>query len=165
MSHPATLPVESLLADCQVRRQRRSGPGGQHRNKVETGIFVVHIPTALRAEATEQRSQTRNQELAIFRLRVVLALEFRTPAGEKPSSLWMSRLDGQRLKVNQEHGDFPALLAEAIDFLAAADWEPRQAVEKLQCSSSQLLKFLKKEPRAFELLNRKRESLGMNRLR
>ena len=77
--HPAGLPRDELLRDCDVRRQRRSGPGGQHRNKVETGIFIEHTPTGVRAEATEQRSQPKNQEIAIWRLRVRLAVEVRQP--------------------------------------------------------------------------------------
>ena len=37
-SHPATWPEGRLLKHCSSRRQRRSGPGGQHRNKVETAV-------------------------------------------------------------------------------------------------------------------------------
>ena len=60
--HPASLPYDELIRECEVRRQRRSGPGGQHRNKVETGIFIEHKPSGIRAEATEQRSQAKNQD-------------------------------------------------------------------------------------------------------
>src|SRR5262245_52891854 len=28
--HPAALPAEMLLVQCEIRRMRRSGPGGQH---------------------------------------------------------------------------------------------------------------------------------------
>ena len=38
MIHPAALPFDALLKECEVRRLRRSGPGGQHRNKVETAV-------------------------------------------------------------------------------------------------------------------------------
>src|SRR5262249_15351793 len=68
--HPAALPVEELLADCDVRRTRRSGPGGQRRNKVETAVTIVHRPTTISAEASERRSQAENCTLALFRLRL-----------------------------------------------------------------------------------------------
>ena len=34
-----------LLAECRVEARRDSGPGGQHRNKVESAIRLVHEPT------------------------------------------------------------------------------------------------------------------------
>jgi len=168
--HPASLPNETLLKSCQVRRQRRSGPGGQHRNKVETGIFIEHTPTGIRAEATEGRSQSKNQEQAVFRLRIQLALEHRLKIDEldpnaPPSELWKSRIKGGQIKVNSEHTDFPTLLAEALDVLALHGWEPREAKELLGCSATQLVKLLKKEPRAFANLNRQRTALGLSVLR
>lgn len=163
--HPARLAVEDLLAECEVRRQRRSGPGGQHRNKVETGVFIEHKPTGVRAEATEQRSQPKNQMLAIFRLRINLALQHRGAVESESSDLWKSRLRGGKILVNSEHDDFPSLLAEAIDVLAGNGWDAKSAADQLKCSTSQLVKFLKKDGRALAELNRQREVLGLSRLR
>jgi hypothetical protein len=113
--HPATAIAEQLLAECEVRRLRRSGPGGQHRNKVETAISLHHLPTGVRAEASERRSQAQNQSVALFRLRMNLALEFRRACGPDyvPSPLWQSRCGGGVLKLSASHDDFPSLLAEA----------------------------------------------------
>ena len=169
MSHPASLPIEALLKSCQIRRQRRSGPGGQHRNKVETGIFIEHTPTGIRAESTEHRSQSRNQEQAVFRLRILLAIEHRSPLElpetMTPSALWLSRLKGVQINVSTQHDDFPAILAEALDNLARHNWDPKDAKLALNCSASQLIKLLKKEPRAFACLNRQRTIIGLFPLR
>ena len=88
--HPAALPPEKILAQCEARRLRRSGPGGQHRNKVETAVALLHKPSGVKAEASERRSQAENRAVALFRLRVNLALEVRRPVetGIAPSSLW-----------------------------------------------------------------------------
>ena len=69
MPHPAAVPAVDLLKDCAVERTRRSGPGGQHRNKVETAIVLTHRPTGIQAEASERRSQPENLAVATFRLR------------------------------------------------------------------------------------------------
>jgi protein subunit release factor B len=60
---------KDLERDCDLAFFRASGPGGQHRNKAETAVRVVHRPTGTIATATEERSQSRNREVALERLR------------------------------------------------------------------------------------------------
>lgn len=76
--HPACLVGEALLKQCSERRAKRSGPGGQHRNKVETAVILTHEPTGISAEAGERRSQQQNRSMALKRLRLNLALEYRS---------------------------------------------------------------------------------------
>jgi hypothetical protein len=157
--HPAQLPLDELLAQCDVTRTRRSGPGGQHRNKTETAIVLVHRPTQVQGEASERRSQAENHRMALQRLRVKLALEYRTPAEERspsPSALWQSRLKGERIVCSAEHEDYPALLAEAFDLLANVEFDMPQAAGNLSCTASQLVKLLAAEPSALVWLNRQR---------
>lgn len=166
MPHPAALEPDRLLADCETRRLRRSGPGGQNRNKVETAVVLTHRPTGLIAEANERRSQAENLRVALGRLRRTLAVEVRQPLdpAESPSPLWRARCRGGRVAVNPEHDDFPALLAEALDVLAAHHFEPRSAADRLGCTPSQLIKLVKDEPRALRTLNDRRTALGLRPL-
>ncbi|HET8911306.1 MAG TPA: peptide chain release factor-like protein [Ktedonobacteraceae bacterium] len=59
---------ESLERDSEVDFFIASGPGGQHRNKVETGVRLTHKPTGIVVTATERRSQTANRDAAYERL-------------------------------------------------------------------------------------------------
>ena len=165
--HPATLSPEQLLAQCEMRRLRRSGPGGQHRNKVETAVNLIHRPTGVTAEANERRSQAENRSAALFRLRVNLALAVRCsrPADQTPSPLWQSRLVGGRIAVRATHDDFPTLLAEALDVIDARAADLKDAAGALGCTASQLIKLLKKEPRALPLVNDARRQRGLHPLR
>ena len=52
---------------------RSSGPGGQHRNKSETGVRLTHLPTGLVVTATESRSRHLNLRHAYARLEAKLA--------------------------------------------------------------------------------------------
>jgi hypothetical protein len=47
--HPATIPPEDVQKDCAVTHTKGSGPGGQHRNKVQTAVVLKHQPTGLSA--------------------------------------------------------------------------------------------------------------------
>ena len=165
-THPASLPVECLLGGCEVRRLRRSGPGGQHRNKVETAVQLRHRPTGVRAEASERRSQAENQKVALQRLRLNLALEVRMARDCRtvPSRLWQSRSAGGRLSISVLSHDFPAILAEALDVIVACDWDVKRAAETLCLTTSQLVRLLQKEPRAAALLNRQRQQRGRQAL-
>lgn len=164
--HPAELSPEQLLKQCEVTRTRRSGPGGQHRNKVETAIVIVHKPTGVRAEASEERSQPRNQTVAITRLRLQLAIEVRSDeARQQPSELWQSRCRGGRLRVSENHDDFAALIAEALDFLVTNNLDHKVTAAALTCSVSQLTRFLATVPRVLQWVNRQRDSAGLHRLR
>jgi hypothetical protein len=163
--HPACVPVEKLLADCDVRHERRSGPGGQHRNKVSTAVVITHRPTGVRAEANERRSQAENHREALRRLRVRLALELRTPISDAaPTELWRSRVSNQRLSINPTHDDFPALLAEALNMLAANEYDVTTSANRLGISSSQLMKFLQEEPVAWTAVNDARRQRGLRPL-
>jgi hypothetical protein len=165
--HPACRDVDALLAECEVRRQRRSGPGGQHRNKVETGVFIRHLGSGIEAGATEQRGQEANRRVAIDRLRMKLAIGVRSPVADDraPSAAWQKRLVGTRIQCSARHEDYPALVAEALDFLAAASWDVAAAARRLECSGSQLVKLLKKEPAAMAKLNSERRSVGLTPLK
>ena len=164
--HPAAKTIDDLLAECEIQRVRRSGPGGQRRNKVETGVHLVHRPTQLTVEASERRSSVDNQRIAIRRLRIKLAIAVRQPVDPAGNvdAVWSSRCQQGRLHVSATHDDVPILLATALDSLAEADWDTRVAAEFLGCTTSQLVRFLKVEPAAFEQLNAARVERGLKRL-
>jgi ribosome-associated protein len=67
------LPEAALQAECDEAFFVASGPGGQHRNKTESGVRLTHRPTGVTVSATERRSQAQNRGAALERLRERLA--------------------------------------------------------------------------------------------
>lgn len=164
--HPAALPIDDLLRSCTTVRTRRGGPGGQHRNKVETAIVITHEPTGISAEASERRSQADNRRMAVWRLRLRLALEHRTPPSPTgPSPLWQSRVRGGSLAIAAEHDDYPTLVAEALDRLVANDFVMATAARAGGITSSQLARLFAKNAAASTTLNRLRAARGLPPIR
>jgi len=61
-----------LLAECRVDTFRAGGKGGQHQNKTESGVRLTHGPSGVVVTARESRSQMRNRDMALARLRARL---------------------------------------------------------------------------------------------
>jgi hypothetical protein len=165
--HPATLDDERLLVECERRTTRRSGPGGQHRNKTETAVVLTHRSTGLHGEASESRSQAENLKWALFRLRLALAEHVRIAVEPHvvPSEAWQARTPRRKLTVSDEHPDFPALLAEALDRVTAHDFDLAAAADALRVSTTQLVRFLQQAPRAWQAINAERSARSLRPLR
>jgi len=54
--------------DFVIQTFRSGGPGGQHQNKVETGVRIIHKESKAVGESRSERSQTQNRRLALERL-------------------------------------------------------------------------------------------------
>jgi ribosome-associated protein len=75
----------ALLAECEEEFFVAGGPGGQHRNKTESGVRLTHRPTELSVTATERRSQSQNRTEALHRLRRGLAELSFVPKERRPT--------------------------------------------------------------------------------
>ncbi len=175
-NHPAAWPDERLLKHCDLHRGRTSGPGGQHRNRVETHVTLTHTDTGIQGQAGERREANVNMRVAIRRLRLALATEHRLPVreGDIGSALWKGRLlrkkDDQgivraRISVNTEHRDYPSLLAEAMDAIEACDYDMKRAGMRLETSTAQLIKLVREHKPALARLNAQRAERGLPTVR
>ena len=161
--HPATLHPDRLLESCGLRTQRRSGPGGQHRNKTSSGAFLHYPPTNTTAEATERRSQADNRKVALERLRFRLAVEVRSPSpmdgyeiGSQEQEL-RTRFEGQPLKISDRNHDKPAVMALLLNDLHVCGGQPSAVGPVWDTSTSAIVRLIKSHPNAFTLLNRIRQ--------
>jgi ribosome-associated protein len=92
------------LGEVELRTSRSSGPGGQHANKTETRVealfdveasetlsdaqkrrLVAKLGPVVRAVAQDERSQSRNRELALERLAAAIANALRRERPRRPT--------------------------------------------------------------------------------
>ena len=173
--HPATLSIESLLQQCDLRTQPRSGPGGQHRNRTSSGAFLHHLPSGVVGEATERRSQAQNRDVVVQRLRFRLATSLRTPSildtasheteSHETESIVRRRYIGHGFRLNEQNEDKPAVLALLLNDLHASGGQPSLVTKHWKVGTSRIVALLKSHPPALALVNQIREYHGRRPLR
>jgi len=67
-----TIEIDIRPDDLKRDTFRSGGPGGQHQNKTESGVRYTHLPTGIAAESRTERSQHKNDQMALSLLKAKL---------------------------------------------------------------------------------------------
>jgi ribosome-associated protein len=121
------------LAEVALRTSRSSGPGGQHAQKTETRVEAVFDVAAsetlseaqkrrieaklgpvVRAVAQDERSQSRNRELALERLAATLRDALRVPRRRRPTAPTAASRE-RRLAEKRRRGETKRLRRDTDD--------------------------------------------------
>ena len=156
---------QQLLEQCELRTQRRSGPGGQHRNKTSSGAFLTHKSSGIVGEATERRSQAQNRRVALQRLRFKLAVEVRTPSiidteAFGAESDLRRQYRGKPLRIADTNEAKPAVLAMILNDLHASGGQPSAVAPLWSVSTSSIVALIKSHHAAFAFVNQVRVHHG-----
>ncbi len=78
----------STEQNFRIEKFHCGGKGGQHVNKVETGVRITHIPTQITVTSTEERSQFKNKQNALKRIQEILNEEDRKNTDLQNHEAW-----------------------------------------------------------------------------
>lgn len=95
---------EKLLNECDVETFRSSGPGGQNVNMRDTAVRLKHRPTGIVVTAQDERSQYRNKEIALQRLREKLRERYRKRRKRVPTKTPRA-VKERRLEEKKQRGE------------------------------------------------------------
>ncbi|MBN1601867.1 MAG: peptide chain release factor-like protein [Chitinispirillaceae bacterium] len=92
---------DDLLSQCHVYTFRAGGKGGQHVNKTDSAVRLVHKPTGLTVSCSRERSQYLNKKLCLANLRKKIVLQNFVPPERLPTKIPASKVK-KRLKEKCE---------------------------------------------------------------
>lgn len=76
---------EKLLKECEVQTFKASGKGGQHVQKTDSAVRLIHKPTGIRVSCQQERSQYLNKKICLKKLRKKLIERAKKPKVRIPT--------------------------------------------------------------------------------
>jgi hypothetical protein len=145
--------LDELLRACSLKGFQGSGPGGQHRNKTNTGVLLTLRDFNLEIKSCEGRSAHENKVHALHRMQMALALQVReTPANpEMP-------FPGSNGHIQTSNPQFPLFVAHVFDRMEQKNGDTREVAKAFGLTPSALTKILRQHKQCAEKLQRKRNT-------
>ena len=102
------------IKDCDVQTFRAGGKGGQHQNKTESAVRVIHRPSGAVGECREHREQPRNKKVAFSRM--ANSPEFQSWAKRRGAEM-----SGNMAKV-EEKVDHELRFNTKVEYVENGEW-------------------------------------------
>lgn len=84
--------IEIDPKDLTIETHRASGAGGQHVNKTDSAVRIVHVPTGITVNCQEGRSQLENRETALRMIKTRVYEELKRQKEEEEGKIRRAKL-------------------------------------------------------------------------
>lgn len=152
--------LDQLLAACTQKGFQGSGPGGQHRNKTNTGVQLNLREYNLEIKSCEGRSAKENKTHALHKMQMAIALNVR----ETPPDTEMP-FPGSNGHIQPSNPQFPIFVAHVFDRMAQKNGDTKEAAQAFGLTPSALVKILRQNKACAEKLQGQRIAGGKSRLK
>jgi peptide chain release factor len=85
-----------LKQEVSFEAMRSGGPGGQHVNKTSSAVRITHKPTGIKIRVEAERSQHRNKQLAMERLKMILEQGISEGQKDQERNRWLNHYQVSR---------------------------------------------------------------------
>jgi len=147
-----------LLKLCETQAYKGSGPGGQHRNKTNSGVklkLTIKVVASGECQVVESyscddRSSHINKLFALKKLRMKIALQIR----EDPAPQIPFAFPGTFGKISPDNKLYPEFTADILDRIKASGGDLSDAAKIWNISKSSLNKILLSNKKLLEILQK-----------
>ena len=151
--------LDQLLAACTQKGFQGSGPGGQHRNKTNTGVLLNLREYNLEIKSCEARSAKENKVHALHRMQMAIALNVRETPPETESPF-----PGSNGHIQPSNALFPLFIAHVFDIMAQKNGDTKEAAAAFNLTPSALVKILRQDKACAAKLQGNRVENGKSKL-
>lgn len=132
------MPLDELLRACKCTGYQGGGPGGQFRNKTNSGVNLRLDAYNLAIKSCESRSANENKVHALHRLRMAIAINVR----EAPKAASLLKFPGSIGHIQQSNALYPQFIADVLDIVASNRGDTKEAARAFGLSPTGLTKIL-----------------------
>jgi hypothetical protein len=146
-----------FLKECEISAYKGSGPGGQHRNKTNSGVKLKIRNcklTPLESYSCDDRSSHINKLLALKKLRLKIALQIR----EEPAQQIPFPFPGTGGKISQDNALYPQFIADILDRINFCKGDLSEAAKMWNLSKSTLNKIIIQDKKVLEAFQKIRSA-------
>jgi hypothetical protein len=141
-----------LLKECEISAYKGSGPGGQHRNKTNSGVKLkAH---GIEVYSCDDRSAYINKLLALKKLRLKIALQIR----QEPALQTPFPFPGTSGKISQSNELYPQFIADILDRINFCKGDLAEAAKMWGLSKSALNKIILQDKKVLEAFQKIRSA-------
>jgi hypothetical protein len=141
-----------LLKECEISAYKGSGPGGQHRNKTNSGVKLKINNVEI--YSCDDRSAHVNKLLALKKLRLKIALQMR----EEPALQIPFSFPGTGGKISQDNNFYPQFIADVLDRIYFCKGDLSEAAKMWSLSKSALNKIIIQDKKVLEAFQKIRSA-------